>query len=241
MSGHNKWSTIKHKKAREDAKRGKIFTRIIREVTVAARLGGGDPDANPRLRAAIQLAKGANMPSDNIERGIKKGTGELEGVAYEEVMYEGYGPSGVAILVEAVTDNKTRTVADIRHIFTKYGGSMAEPNAVAWQFSRVGNVLVNAESFDEDELMLVALEAGAEDVRKEEDAYVIQTSSDELFQVHQSLEAAGVHCLEANLSFNAQNPLDVPEDKTASVLRLLEALDDYDDVQQLHTNASLQD
>ena len=241
MSGHNKWSTIKHKKAREDAKRGKIFTRIIREITVAARLGGGDPDANPRLRAAIQLAKGANMPNDNIERGIKKGTGELEGVAYEEVMYEGYGPSGVAILVEAVTDNKTRTVADIRHIFTKYGGSMAEPNAVAWQFSRVGNVLVNAESLDEDELMLVALEAGAEDVRKEEDAYVIQTNSDELFQVHQSLEAAGVHCLEASLSFYAQNSMDVPEDKTASVLRLLEALDDYDDVQQLHTNASLQD
>ncbi len=241
MSGHNKWSTIKHKKAREDAKRGKIFTRLIREITVAARLGGGDPDGNPRLRAAIQAAKGANMPGDNIERGIKKGTGELEGVEYEEVMYEGYGPSGVAILVEAVTDNKTRTVADVRHIFTKYGGSLAEPNAVAWQFTRVGNVLVNGESLDEDEIMLAALEAGAEDVHKEENTFVIQTGSDQLFQVHQNLEAAGIECLEANLTYNAQNPLDVAEDKTAAVLRLLEALDDYDDVQQLHTNASLQD
>ena len=239
MSGHNKWSTIKHKKGRADAKRGRIFTRLIKEITVAARLGGGDPDGNPRLRAAITAAKSANMPLDNIERGIKKGTGELEGVSYEEVLYEGYGPAGVAVLVEAVTDNKQRTVADVRHIFSKYGGTLAEPNAVAWQFEQVGEIIVEAVDADEDDMMMAALEAGADDLVNEEGVYVVRTSMSSLFEVQKALEDGGMHPKEANLSYNPKNLLDVSVNKAASVLRLLDALDDCEDVQKLHTNADL--
>ena len=237
MSGHNKWSTIKHKKAREDAKRGKIFTRLIREITVAARLGGGDPDGNPRLRSAVTAARGANMPVDNIDRAIKRGTGELEGMTYEEVMYEGYGPGGVAILVEAVTDNKTRTVADVRHLFTKFGGSLAEPNAVAWQFEQCGQIIVEGGEMDEDTMMMAALEAGAEDVSSEEGFFVIQTTMDGLFDVEKSLQSQGVEVKEAELTYLAKNLLEVPGDKIGSVERLMDALDDCDDVQKLHTNA----
>jgi YebC/PmpR family DNA-binding regulatory protein len=239
MSGHNKWSTIKHKKGRVDAKRGRIFTRLNKEITVAARLGGGDPDGNPRLRAAITAARSANMPLDNIERGIKKGTGELEGVSYEEVLYEGYGPAGVAVLVEAVTDNKQRTVADVRHIFNKYGGALAEPNAVAWQFEQVGEIIVEAVDADEDDMMMAALEAGADDLANEDGVYVVRTSMDSLFEVQKALEEGGMHPREANLTYNAKNLLDVTEAKAASVLRMLDALDDCDDVQKLHTNAAL--
>ncbi len=241
MAGHSKWSNIKHKKAREDAKRGKIFTRLIREITVAARIGGGDPDGNPRLRSATAAARGANMPLDNIERAIKKGTGELEGMSYEEVLYEGYGPAGVAILVEAVTDNKVRTVADVRHIFNKYGGSLAEPNAVAWQFEQSGQILVETEGTDEDTVMMAALEAGADDVVAEDEVFVVQTAMDALFDVEKALQEAGLTVREAELTYLTKNMLDVPADKAASIERLMEALDDCDDVQNLHTNAQFPD
>jgi len=241
MSGHSKWSTIKHKKAREDSKRGKIFTRLIREITVAARIGGGDPDGNPRLRSAITAGRAANMPLDNIERAIQKGTGELEGMSYEEVLYEGYGPGGIAILVEAVTDNKVRTVADVRYIFNKYGGSLAEPNAVAWQFEQSGQVLIEAEGLDEDAVMMAALEAGAEDVVAEDEVFVIQTAMNTLFDVEKALREEGMEVREAELTYIAKNPLDVPADKSGSVERLMEALDDCDDVQNLHTNAQFLD
>ena len=238
MSGHNKWSTIKHKKAREDAKRGRIFTRLIKEITVAARMGGGDVDGNPRLRAAVTAAKSANMPLDNIERGIKRGTGELEGVSYDEILYEGYGPSGVAVLIEAMTDNKQRTVAEVRYVFGKFGGTLAEPNAVAWQFDRVGEILVDAVDVDEDDMMMAALEAGADDLANEDGVYVIRTSMDSLFEVQRALEEGGVLPREANLAYVAKNLVEVPAGKAASVERLLDALDDCDDVQKLHTNAA---
>lgn len=241
MSGHNKWSTIKHKKAREDAKRGKVFTRLIKEITVSARIGGGDPNGNARLRSAIAAAKAANMPLDNVERAIKRGTGELEGVNYEEVVYEGYGPGGVAVMVETVTDNPTRTVADVRHLFSKYGGSLAEPNAVAWQFDRVGRIELPAEGRSEDEVMMAALEAGAEDLAREDDLFVIRTASDDLFAVANALEEQGLEPAETTLAYVAQNDLDVPSDKVGSIVRLMDALDDCDDVQQLYTNASFPD
>ena len=241
MAGHSKWANIKHKKGRQDAKRGRLFTRLIKEITVSARLGGGDPNGNPRLRAAISAGKANNMPSDNIDRAIKKGTGELEGVNYEENMYEGYGPAGVAVLVETVTDNKTRTVADVRHLFNKYGGSLAEPNAVAWQFERVGAISIEAEGHDEETLMMQALECGASDFSADGDLFIVQTEADDLFTVHQALEEAGIESKEANLSYVAQNMMDLDVSKAASVLKLLDALDDCDDVQQVHTNASIPD
>ncbi len=241
MAGHSKWANIKHKKGRADAKRGKLFSRLIKEITIAARLGGGDINGNPRLRAAVQAGKEGNMPSDNMERAIKKGTGELEGVSYEESLYEGYGPAGVAVLVETVSDNKTRTVADVRHIFTKFGGSLAEPNAVAWQFDRVGAISVAAEGQDEENLMMQALECGATDFSDEDELFIIQTSPDDLFSVLQALEDSGIESKEANLSYVAQNMMDLEVGKAKSVLRLLDALDDCDDVQQVHTNASIPD
>lgn len=241
MAGHSKWANIKHKKGRADAKRGKLFSRLIKEITVAARLGGGDISGNPRLRAAVQAGKESNMPADNMERAIKKGTGELEGVSYEESLYEGYGPAGVAVLVETVTDNKTRTVADVRHIFTKFGGSLAEPNAVAWQFERVGAISVESEGQDEETLMMQALDCGATDFSSEEEVFVIQTSADDLFTVLQALEDAGIESKEANLAYVAKNMLDLEIGKATSVLKLLDALDDCDDVQQVHTNASFPD
>jgi len=236
MAGHNKWSKIKHKKGRNDAARGKLFSRLIKEVTVAARLGGGDPGGNPRLRSAITTARDANMTKDTIERAIKKGTGELEGASYEEVMYEGYGPAGIAILVEAITDNKTRTVADVRHKFNKYGGSLAEPNAVAWQFNKCGQIVVPSEGRDEDEVMMSALEAGAEDVLPEDNSFTILCKPEDLFQVNQALEEGGLNASEAKLSFLASNTTPIPPEKVDAVLRLLDALDDCDDVQNLHIN-----
>jgi YebC/PmpR family DNA-binding regulatory protein len=241
MAGHNKWSKIKHKKGRNDAARGKLFSRLIKEVTVAARLGGGDPSGNPRLRAAITTARDSNMTKDTVERAIKKGTGELEGASYEEVLYEGYGPAGVAILVDAITDNKTRTVADVRHQFSKFGGSLAEPNAVAWQFRKCGQILIDSVGHDEDDLMMIVLEAGAEDLSRDDNDFVVECNPEDLFLVHQALEQQSVVVREAKLTFVATNTTDIPAKKVASVLRLLDALDDCDDVQNLHVNAVFPD
>jgi len=237
MSGHSKWSTIKRKKGANDAKRGKIFTRLIKEITVAARSGGGDPDGNPRLRSAIAAAKAENMPKDNIDRGIAKGTGELEGEVYEEILYEGYGPSGVAVLVECMTDNRNRTVADIRHYFAKSSGNLGESGCVAWMFDKKGLILVDKEKYTEEEIMDLALEAGADDVVEEESEYQILTAPEEFNDVRSALEESGVEFIEASLTMIPQNTVEITEEKPAkALLKLLESLEDHDDVQSVHAN-----
>ena len=242
MSGHSKWSTIKRKKGALDAKRGQIFTRLIKEITVAARMGGGDPDANPRLRAAIASAKAENMPKDNIDRAIKKGTGELEGAVYEEITYEGYGPGGVAVLVDCMTDNKNRTVADIRHYFSKSGGNLGESGCVAWMFDKKGTILVDKETIEEDELLDKALEAGAEDVVEEDNVFQVVKAPDDFESVREALEADGVKFIEATVSMVPQNTIDVSEEKTAKqILKLLESLEDHDDVQNVYANFDIPD
>ncbi len=242
MSGHSKWSTIKHKKAAQDAKRGKIFTKLIKEITVAARLGGGDPAANPRLRAAIDAAKAANMPKNNIERAIKKGTGELEGVAYEEVTYEGYGPGGVAVLVEAITDNRQRTVAEVRHIFSKRGGNLGEPGSVAWIFEKKGLIVVEKNKVDEDTLMDAALEAEAEDIKDEGNEWEIETSPEELPKVKKALEDAGIEILSAKVTMVPSNIVKVEEEKKAQqLIALMNALEENDDVQNVYANFDIPD
>ena len=242
MSGHSKWSTIKRKKGAVDAKRGKIFTRLIKEITVAARMGGGDPDGNPRLRSAIASAKTENMPKDNIDRAIKKGTGELEGAVYEEITYEGYGPGGVAVLVDCMTDNKNRTVADIRHFFSKSGGNLGESGCVSWMFDKKGSILVDKETIDEEELMDKALEAGAEDVIEEDNVYQVLTVPDDFETVRETLEAEGVKFIEASVSMIPQNVVDITEEKPAKqILRLLESLEDHDDVQNVYANFDIPD
>lgn len=236
MSGHNKWSSIKHKKGAADAKRGKIFTKLIKEITIAAKAGGGDPDGNPRLKTAIQSAKGANMPQDNIIRAIKKGTGELEGVSYEEVTYEGYGPGGVAVLVDCTTDNKNRTVAEIRRIFSKSAGNMGESGCVNWMFDRKGQIIIQKEGVSEEQIMDMALEAGAEDVVDMETVWEVRTEVADLYAVSTALTEAGFNIEESKLSRIPQNFVTV-EGKTAEqVLRLVEALDDSDDVQDVYAN-----
>ena len=234
MAGHSKWANIKHKKAREDAKRGKIFTKIAREIIVAARLGGGDPDHNPRLRRAIQKAKSYNMPKENIERAIKRGTGELEGTSFEEVIYEGYGPGGVAILIEAITDNRNRTVSEIRTIFTKHGGSLGEAGCVAWMFDKKG--MITVEGVDEDRLMEIAIEAGAEDVREEEGVFQVITAPDELEDVREQLEQRGVTIKEATLTYIPQSTVRVEGEKAEKLIKLLDALENHDDVQNVYAN-----
>jgi YebC/PmpR family DNA-binding regulatory protein len=242
VSGHSKWSTIKRKKGALDAKRGKIFTRLIKEITVAARMGGGDADGNPRLRAAIASAKTENMPKDNIERAIKKGTGELEGAVYEEITYEGYGPGGVAILVDCMTDNKNRTVADIRHYFSKSGGNLGESGCVSWMFNKKGTILVDKETIDEEELMDKALEAGAEDVIEEDNVFQVETSPDDFEAVREALEADGVNFIEASVAMVPQNIVDITDEKTArQILMLLENLEDHDDVQNVYANFDIPD
>jgi YebC/PmpR family DNA-binding regulatory protein len=242
VSGHSKWSTIKRKKGAIDAKRGKIFTRLIKEITVAARMGGGDADANPRLRSAIASAKAENMPKDNIERAIKKGTGELEGAVYEEITYEGYGPGGVAVLVDCMTDNKNRTVADIRHYFSKSGGNLGEFNCVSWMFDKKGTMLVAKETIDEERLMEKALEAGAEDVVEEDNVYQVVTAPDDFAAVREALEAGGVQFIEATVSMVPKNTVDITEEKTArQILKLLENLEDHDDVQNVYANFDIPD
>jgi YebC/PmpR family DNA-binding regulatory protein len=242
VSGHSKWSTIKRKKGAADAKRGKIFTRLIKEITVAARMGGGDPEGNPRLRSAIGTAKSENMPKDNIERAIKKGTGELEGAVYEEITYEGYGPGGVAVMVECMTDNKNRTVADIRHAFSKSGGNLGESGCVAWMFDKKGSILVDKSAIDEEELMDKALEAGAEDVLEEENVFQIVTTPDDFEEVREALQADGLEFIEAAVSLIPQNTVDIAEEKPAKqLLRLLESLEDHDDVQSVSANFDIPD
>lgn len=236
MSGHSKWSTIKRKKGALDAKRGKIFTKLIKEITIAARLGGGDPDGNPRLRTAIQTAKGANMPQDNIARAIAKGTGELEGVSYEECAYEGYGPNGVAILIAVLTDNRNRTGAEIRHILTKSNGTMAEPNAVAWNFEKKGLFLVLQESVDEETLMELALEAGAEDFESTDDLFEIHTSPDAFESVREALEQSGIPAESAELAMLPKSTVKLEGKEAEQMLRLMEALEDNDDVQNVYAN-----
>jgi len=242
VSGHSKWSTIKRKKGAVDAKRGKIFTRLIKEITVAARMSGGDPDGNPRLRAAIASAKTENMPKDNIERAIKKGTGELEGAIYEEITYEGYGPGGVAILVDCMTDNKNRTVADIRHFFSKSGGNLGESGCVSWMFTKKGTILVDKETIKEEELMEKALEAGADDVVEEDNVFQVETSPDDFEGVREALEADGVTFIEATVAMVPQNTVDITDEKTArQILTLLERLEDHDDVQNVYANFDIPD
>lgn len=242
MSGHSKWSTIKHKKAAQDAKRGKVFTKLIKEITVAARLGGGDPGANPRLRAAIAAAKAANMPKNNIERAIKKGTGELEGVSYEEVTYEGYGPGGVAVLVETITDNRQRTVADIRHIFSKRGGSLGEPGSVAWMFEKKGLIVVEKDKAEEETLLDLALEAGAEDLKEQETEWEVITEPGAFEQVKAALEQAGMPLESAEITMVPINTVKVEdEQKAVQLMRLMESLEDNDDVQHVYANFDIPD
>jgi YebC/PmpR family DNA-binding regulatory protein len=246
MSGHSKWATIKHKKGAADKARGKLFAKLIRQVEVAAREGGGDPDANPTLRSMFQKARESSVPLDTIERAIKRGTGELEGVRYEQVSYEGYAPSGVAVIIECLTDNRNRTGSDIRATFSKNGGSMAEPGAVAWQFERKGVVLVpkaaGGRSVGEDDIMLVALEAGAEDVRDAGDAWEVVTPASDLAAVHSALEAAGftVDSAEATMLASSTVPLE-SEGDARKVLRLIDLLEELDDVQNVYANFDIPD
>ena len=242
MSGHSKWSTIKRKKGALDAKRGKAFTRLIKEITVAARMGGGDPDANPRLRTAVTTAKSENMPKDNIERAIKKGTGELEGAVYEEITYEGYGPAGVAVLVDCMTDNKNRTVADIRHFFSKSGGNLGESGCVSWMFDKRGLLLVDKATISEEELMDFALDAGAEDLVEEDSEYQVLTMPEDFNAVREALAGKGVSFLEAEISMIPKNTVDVNDPKPAKqLLKLLENIEDHDDVQNVYANFDVPD
>ncbi len=241
MSGHSKWHSIKHKKAKVDAQRGRIFTKLIKEITVAARMGGGDPEANPRLRVAIAAAKAANMPAKNIDNAIKKGTGELPGVVYEDVTYEGYGPGGVAVFVEAVTDNRNRTVAEMRHLFSKHGGNLGENGSVSWIFERKGLIRVPKDQYTEDDLLEIVLEAGAEDMQVGDDVYEIYTGFEDFNSVRNVLEEKGIVMESAELTRIPQNTIKI-EGKTAEqMLRLMDALDDHDDVQNVYANFDIED
>ena len=242
MSGHSKWSSIKHKKGAADAKRGKIFTKLIKEITVAARMGGsGDPDANPRLRTAILAAKAENMPKDNIERGIKKGTGELEGVDYEENTYEGYGPGGAAVFLESLTDNKNRAVADIRHIFAKCGGNLGENGCVAWMFDKKGYIVVERSAIDEDSLMETALEAGAEDVREDDSNFEIITAPEDFEAVKAAIDEKKIPYLDAEVTMLPQTATSLQGKEADQMIRLMDMLDDCEDVQKVYTNADIPD
>ena len=237
MSGHSKWSTIKRKKGAADAKKGKIFTRIAKEISLAARLGGGDPEGNSRLRQAILAAKAENMPKDNIDRAIKKGSGDLDGgIQYEEITYEGYGPGGVAVLVEVMTDNRNRTVAEIRHIFSKYGGNLAENGAVSWIFSKKGTILVDKKGVSEDALMELALDAGAEDVREEESEFEVITDPASFEAVKKAVDGAGIKTVEAKVGMIPSNTVQLDEGKASSMLKLMERMEDNDDVQNVYAN-----
>lgn len=236
MSGHSKWHSIKYKKAAQDAKRGKMFTKIIREMVVAARIGGGEPDTNPRLRKAIADAKGVNMPSDNIKRAIMKGTGQLEGTTYEEFSYEGYGVGGVAIFVETLTDNKNRTVSDVRYIFSKNGGNMGESGCVAWMFNRKGYIVVEKAKASEDELLDLILEAGAEDLREDGSNYEIFTTPDDFEAVVNALQENNIEIAVSNLGYIPQNYVKLEGKQAQQLLRLMEELEDHDDVQSVWAN-----
>jgi YebC/PmpR family DNA-binding regulatory protein len=238
MAGHSKWAGIKHKKAAIDAKRAKRWTKLVREVIVSARLGGGDPEFNPRLRSAINDAKAANVPNDTIDRAIKKGTGELEGESYEEVTYEGYGPGGVAVLVEAMTDNRNRTVAELRHIFSRNGGNLGENGCVAWMFDRRGYFAVEAETLGEDEMMELALDLGVDDIESSSEGYELYTSPEDYAQVRQALEAREIRLAAKELAMVPQTWME-PGDKASAVIRLVDALEDHDDVQHVWANVDV--
>ena len=237
MSGHSKWSTIKRKKGALDAKRGKLFTKLIKELTIAAREGGGDPSGNPRLRLAIDNAKAANMPSDNVDRAIKKATGELEGTTISELTYEGYGPGGVAILVEVATDNKNRTVAEVRHIFSKQGGNMGESGSVAWMFEKKGVISLPKQNKTEDEIMEIVLNAGAEDLQIEDEFYEIQTDVESFEPVRKALIAKKLNLDNASLQWIAKNTINVEGENAEKMMKLIENLEDCDDVQNVYSNA----
>lgn len=239
MSGHSKWATIKRKKAAIDAKRGKIFTKLIKEITIAARHGGGDPGGNPRLRLAIDNAKAQNMPQDNIDRAIKKATGELEGVTYHELTYEGYGPAGVAVLVEVATDNKNRTVAEVRHIFGKNSGSLGENGSVAWMFDRKGIISMPGQGKTEDEIMDIILESGADDLQTEEDFFEVSTSIESFESVRKALTEKGLEIENASLQWVAKNLIEVKGEDAEKVMKLIESLEDIDDVQNVYSNADI--
>ncbi len=239
MSGHSKWASIKHKKGAIDAKRGKIFTKIIKEITVAARLGGGEIESNPRLRTVVLKAKAENMPKDNIERAIKKGTGDLEGVDYVEGTYEGYGPGGVAILIDTLTDNKNRTAADIRSILSKNGGNLGETGCVSYLFQRKGLITFNTDTYSEDEIFEIALEAGAEDVSTEEGVIEVITDPDDFNTVLEALQEAGKETLSAEITKIPDATITLPDDKTRKALRLIEKIDDHEDVQSVSTNLEI--
>ena len=241
MSGHSKWSTIKHKKAATDAKRSKVWTKIIKEITVAARLGGGDPGGTPRLRAAVDKGKQANMPNDTISRAIKKGTGELEGVSYEEIVYEAYGPGGVAVLIEVLTDNRTRTVAEIRHSLEKYGGNLGATGSVAYLFKKRGLLILPKGAAEEDQLMELALEAGAEDVRAAGDHWEIETDPAAYDQVKEAFAKANLGLQTSEVTMIPQNRIHLDEHKAESMLKLMNLLEDSDDVQNVYANFDIDD
>ncbi len=235
MSGHSKWHSIKHKKAATDAKRGKIFTRMIKEITIAAKQGGGDVDSNPRLRTAIDNAKAANMPNDNIKKAVLRGTGELEGVNYEEISYEGYGPGGVAIIIECLTDNKNRTVAEVRHTLGKYNGNLGESGCVGWMFSKKGLILVSKEKIEEDELMEIILENGAEDLTDDDDNHIVTTTPENLSQVTDAIKSK-VEILSSEISMIPSTYIKLEEKQAHQMLKLLDKIEEIDDVQNLWTN-----
>jgi YebC/PmpR family DNA-binding regulatory protein len=239
VAGHNKWSKIKRKKAVNDARRGAQFTKLIREITVAAREGGGSPEFNARLRLAVETAKASSMPAENIDRAIKKGTGELEGVSYEEVTYEGYGPGGVALFIECLTDNTNRTVADVRHALGKYGGSLGTDGSVAWQFDRKGQIVVDAARHTEESVFEAAIEAGAEDVTNEGDEFVVTAEAGKLGAVQDRLGAAGIRSASAELTMVAKNEIPVRGKDAEKLLKLLDTLEELDDVQKVHSNADV--
>ncbi|UCF37368.1 MAG: YebC/PmpR family DNA-binding transcriptional regulator [Acidobacteriota bacterium] len=236
MSGHSKWHSIRHKKAAVDAKRGKMFTRLIKEISVAARLGGGDLDSNPRLRTAIQAAKDANMPHENIKRAVLKGTGELPGQSYEDISYEGYGPGGVAVYIEALTDNKNRTVAEIRHLFSKHGGNLGESGSVGWMFDKKGFISVEKSATSEVALLEVALEAGAEDLQADGDEFTIYTPLEDFEAVKQAITDASIPMDSNELTMIPQNEIHIEGKTAAQMMRLMDALEEHDDVQNVYAN-----
>ena len=241
MSGHSKWATTKHKKAAIDSKRGKIFTKIIKEITVAARIGGGDPEGNARLRTVIQKAKESNMPADNIKKAIQKGTGELPGVSYEEAVFEGYGPGGVAVIASIMTDNRNRTVPEIRHIFGKHGGNMGEAGCVSWMFDKKGYIVVEGGKVDEEKLMNIIVEAGAEDMRRDGDNFEVITNPGDLEAVKKMIEDGGIKVALSEVTMLPQNYVELDDKSVVQVLRLIEALEDNDDVQNVYSNIIVRD